>query len=112
MRTAISALLLLAVAQPVLSAEPTASALPKWLGEQVQYYRVAGTPPVVITEREYQGQDVFVVDRTKACCDMGAVMYNQTGEAVCQLIGIVGSWDSRCKDFPDNNRMIRLIYEQ
>ena len=67
--------------------------------------------PVSITEHEYQGETVYLVDKTLACCDLGATIYNQNGESICHMKGIVSFWSDGCSDFPENNRLVQTIYE-
>ena len=84
---------------------------PQWLTELIQKQYANKKSQVSITENKYKNKNVFVVDRTKACCDLGATVYNQNGEVACKFIGLAGAWENKCSDFSKNNKIIRFIYE-
>ena len=91
--------------------EQTVAPVPQWLTDMIHKNFEGKKTSVLITEREYRGQDVFVIDRTAACCDLGAEMFDRKGETICSLIGFAGFWENKCRDFPKNNKLIRTIYE-
>jgi len=97
--------------QPLNAEVQAADDIPQWLAELIQKHYAGKKNPVSISEHQYHDKHVFVVDRSVACCDLGATMYHQNGERICRLIGLIGSWENTCRDFPKNNKLIRLIYE-
>ena len=92
-------------------AEDLSKNIPAWLNQLIEKHYSDETIPVLISEFSYQDGRVFVVDRTKACCDLGATMYNQEGEEKCKFIGFAGAWESKCKNFSANSTLIRHIYK-
>jgi len=98
------AVVLMAVMPAVWSSESITPDIPKWLFELVSTISDKHDDSVRISQYRYREQVVYVLDRTKACCDLGATMYDDAGNAICRLIGIAGSWEDRCSDFPENGR--------
>ena len=85
--------------------------IPNWLAPIVKSYSDAKNNAVLIAEYEFHNQRVYVVDRTKACCDLGSDMYSEAGERICRFIGYAGAWETPCDDFPSTSKLIRIIYE-
>ena len=80
------------------SAEASSSEdVPNWLVPIVKSYSDAKNNAVLIAEYEFQNQRVYVVDRTKACCDLGADMYSEAGQRICRFIGYAGAWEDHSK---------------
>ena len=94
------------------SAEAASSEdIPNWLVPIVKSYSDANKNAVLIAEYEFHKQRVYVVDRRKACCDLGADMYGESGERICRFIGYAGAWETPCNDFSSKSKLIRIIYE-
>lgn len=109
--TVISLCIYLLLLQPIFAEEVNIHTIPPWLTKMMRKDYIGKEIPVSITENEFRGQKVFIIDRSMACCDLGATMYGKSGKRLCRLIGIAGSWERACSDFPENNKLIRLIYE-
>ncbi|HYA39068.1 MAG TPA: hypothetical protein VEI74_12450 [Candidatus Methylomirabilis sp.] len=94
------------------SAEAASSEdIPNWLVPIVKSYSEAKKNAVLIAEYEFHNQRVYEVDRTKACCDLGADMYSESGERICRFIGYAGAWETPCNDFSSKSKLVRIIYE-
>lgn len=86
--------------------------LPNWLKVIVNKYSAPKSNNVQISEYKFRNQNVFVVDRTQSCCDLGATMYSEAGKELCQFVGYANAWEDSCKDFPANKKLIRVIYKR
>ena len=57
---------------------------------------------------KYKGQIVYYIDSCKGCADSMAVVYNCTGEVVCQFGGIAGF--NTCPDFKSASIAKKVIF--
>jgi len=81
-----------------------------WLKQRITSMRVRSSAGKgYIAQYFYKGQTVILIDDCSNCSDAMQVLYDCSGNELCQFGGIAGL--NTCPDFESKGRFVRMLYE-
>jgi hypothetical protein len=92
--------------------DPIPAGSPAWMAALILREEAgpAANPPASLSKCTYGGQTVYYLP--PRCCDVGSVLYSETGDAICSPDGgFTGRGDGKCPDFAGSKQSCVVIWQ-